>query len=737
MSAALLKRTAGAPLTEAEHQQRIDAARSRWSDGRSIAAAAGGAAVGGMIGHKLVARAVSNVKRRALDALDAAVEPVNRFQARKAQMEARHAAAAASIDKQLRAQSKFLPAAIRSMRSMTRQERKALAEHMARHAEPFWIEPGEPPVMASTDAVGERALRENAAALAARTQDLIDNVKKPGKKVIPGRINVARVESFESPMRGPRTAQWHNPAAVEEWIKADPEHFASHGIESMKDLERRFLETPVQYHGHLALELGVRRPKMGRPRIARTITNSTRFIPEHTQPVEGYPPKAGRAEIAGQIRSNIKDRQRAWWDRTMPGQEARVKVARSLARWNARDALKDLKWAQGAGGARARIAGSLLGAAAGAGLAYLAARAIRDRQAKSAARSRQNLPGPLTKAAPPDTAKQIFDAGVGVEDDLASRLASTLQGLGDLPTNDLIAGGPDLRGRIAERIGRASKPLDTAVQGGAGAQTPVSTVTAAGTPKLITYSLDVRNPAVTEFMQANRLKLAGNMADEQMQTIKAVLLDAARMGQPPATTARILRQTVGLTPNQAAQVISYRRQLETLDPRAQQRALHDKRFDRTIDRAIATNAPLTEDQVNRMTDNYQARYIALRATTIARTEGVGAANNGHVEAVRSFLEGNPEFTVIKTWVSTEDGRTRPDHIGLDGKSVVGLDTPFQTASGDQILWPHDPDAAARQVVNCRCTMATQIVSRASAALHGTDAAQFPTVPDDQPVMENA
>ena len=130
--------------------------------------------------------------------------------------------------------------------------------------------------------------------------------------------------------------------------------------------------------------------------------------------------------------------------------------------------------------------------------------------------------------------------------------------------------------------------------------------------------------------------------------------------------------------------------------------------------------------VHRMVDNYQARYIALRATTIARTEGVGAANNGHVEAVRGFLDQNPEFTVIKTWIATDDSRTRQDHRELDRKAVVGLDTPFRAGSGDLILWPHDPDAPARQVVNCRCTLSTQIVPRASAALYGTDAAGFPT-----------
>ena len=844
------KRAAGTPLSEAEHQQRVDAARSRWSGHAAMGAAiAAGGVAGGITGAKLVARAVERVKNRAADHLDALAEPANRATARRARVAARHQAAMEAVERKLRSQKDFLPAAIRSMRSMSRQGWTDVRRHMDRNAEPYQIDPGSEPVWASLDAPGERRLREEVAALDAQVKDLVENGKKPSRKKVPGHIKQARVEQFErtrkrteiiwpdvsdllnesdvvdpahsiqqtakpAPSKPPITLEnipedpfpkshqremkelvstpiptdilsyLQHHASVRKQKKGDkristakfdvklqaerrakidrliqqyrtedpsltagylgsrneslPEMFQAYDIRNVNDLESAMHTMPRAFYHDMLDELQLPRPRKQTFHQTSTITNTTRFVPEHTARIDGYPTQENRKLLASQIHRNMRDRQLEWYRRVMSTLDAKVNIYRNLARLRSRDAARDLKWAHGLGtkpllgvplkAGHARLGGIAAGALAGAGISYGAARALQWVQDKFRARSPENSPGALTKAAPkiPDTAQQIYDAGTEVEDDLAARLAGTLKGLANLPAKQLADGGAALRDLIARRLDTATKPLDTAGMGGAGAETPVSVLTRSGEPKLISYSLQVRSPKVTDFLAERRLKLAGDMADEQLQTIQTVLADAARMGQAPAATARILRQTIGLTPNQASQVINYRRQLETLDPRAQQRALHDKRFDKTINRAIETGTQLTDDQINRMVDNYQARYIALRATTIARTEGVGAANNGHVEAVRGFLDQNPEFTVIKTWIATDDSRTRQDHRELDRKAVVGLDTPFRAGSGDLILWPHDPDAPARQVVNCRCTLSTQIVPRASAALYGTDAAGFPT-----------
>ena len=75
---------------------------------------------------------------------------------------------------------------------------------------------------------------------------------------------------------------------------------------------------------------------------------------------------------------------------------------------------------------------------------------------------------------------------------------------------------------------------------------------------------------------------------------------------------------------------------------------------------------------------------------------------------------NGWFTVVKTWQATDDERTRDDHVGLDGRQAVGIDSHFVCRSGDTIRYPHDPLAPARQTINCRCTVKWTLVPRATA-----------------------
>jgi hypothetical protein len=168
-------------------------------------------------------------------------------------------------------------------------------------------------------------------------------------------------------------------------------------------------------------------------------------------------------------------------------------------------------------------------------------------------------------------------------------------------------------------------------------------------------------------------------------------------------------------------VLNYRRELETNQPGALARELRDKRSDTLVRRTFDEGGLLTHRQIDRLVDAYHRRFLAYRAMTIARTEGVGAANNAHIAVIRDFLAKNPGYTVIKGWNANLDTHTRPDHYALHGQSVVGLDTPFVCKSGAQIRWPHDPEAEAKEVINCRCFPTIRIVSRARAALHGTKA----------------
>lgn len=83
-----------------------------------------------------------------------------------------------------------------------------------------------------------------------------------------------------------------------------------------------------------------------------------------------------------------------------------------------------------------------------------------------------------------------------------------------------------------------------------------------------------------------------------------------------------------------------------------------------------------------------------RATMIARTETVG----GYSQA--SFLAALDQGAVRKTWVSTDDKRTRRTHRAAQGSSVA-MNKRFPLTES---RWPADPAAPANQSIQCRCAL---------------------------------
>jgi SPP1 gp7 family putative phage head morphogenesis protein len=90
---------------------------------------------------------------------------------------------------------------------------------------------------------------------------------------------------------------------------------------------------------------------------------------------------------------------------------------------------------------------------------------------------------------------------------------------------------------------------------------------------------------------------------------------------------------------------------------------------------------------------------AYRARTIARTEVVSATNGASDDAAHvAHANGVP---MRKQWLATRDSRTRPTHVAADGQTVA-MDQEFSVGSST-LRYPGDPNGAAEEVVNCRCT----------------------------------
>lgn len=90
------------------------------------------------------------------------------------------------------------------------------------------------------------------------------------------------------------------------------------------------------------------------------------------------------------------------------------------------------------------------------------------------------------------------------------------------------------------------------------------------------------------------------------------------------------------------------------------------------------------------------------ATRNARTAMTGAQNAGRQQAYdRAKTMG---IKVKKEWIATLDGRTRHSHGMADGQQVE-IDGKFKVGASE-LRYPGDPQGAAEEVYNCRCTMAT-------------------------------
>ncbi|MEU3962911.1 phage portal protein [Streptomyces buecherae] len=147
-----------------------------------------------------------------------------------------------------------------------------------------------------------------------------------------------------------------------------------------------------------------------------------------------------------------------------------------------------------------------------------------------------------------------------------------------------------------------------------------------------------------------------------------------------------------------------------LDEPAVAKALRDRldqlsgQITRTTEQVLRTKileAGLTQgDSIADLRGRIQLVFHNLsdfRADMIARTESVGAYSAAsHMAAVEAGAKR-------KTWLATDDHRTRATHRAAQGSSVpMGKKFPLTESR-----WPADPAAPASQSIQCRCALTYQ------------------------------
>ena len=229
------------------------------------------------------------------------------------------------------------------------------------------------------------------------------------------------------------------------------------------------------------------------------------------------------------------------------------------------------------------------------------------------------------------------------------------------------------------------------------------------------FNYSTFNLATAAAIREYELNLIQQISNESREAVRRGVQADIIAGRSPRATARTFRANIGLTVNQEQAVRNYRTFLETLDRQALERALRDRRFDRTILNAIQNDRPLRRDQIDRMVQRYRERLIAHRSTVIARTESLRAVSIGNHTAVQQMLEVGAVDgqRVRRFWVYTRDARTRAAHRRVPSLNPEGVDLnePFVTPLGP-LRFPRDPNGTGANTIQCRCTVDYRLVEAA-------------------------
>jgi len=230
----------------------------------------------------------------------------------------------------------------------------------------------------------------------------------------------------------------------------------------------------------------------------------------------------------------------------------------------------------------------------------------------------------------------------------------------------------------------------------------------------VEVSFDQTNYRAVAMMQENKLRLVREFTAEQKAAVRQAITEGIKEGANPREQARNFRNAIGLTQRQEAAVRNYRRMLEGAgrgvgdSAEALQRKRRDRRFDRTVARALRDSKPLTKAQIDLMVGRYRERYIKYRAEVIGRTEALRSVHQGTLEMYQQAFETGAlgQAEVKHKWIAARDKRTRDSHrhlsglVRLTGETFPGADGPLK--------YPGDPDAPASETVQCRCVLSTRL-----------------------------
>ncbi|QYJ00753.1 hypothetical protein KUV46_15700 [Thalassovita mediterranea] len=246
---------------------------------------------------------------------------------------------------------------------------------------------------------------------------------------------------------------------------------------------------------------------------------------------------------------------------------------------------------------------------------------------------------------------------------------------------------------------------------------------ASNLPGFVSVIFDLRNPQAEQWLRDKSSTLVTGIVEDQRSAIRGYLVEGLQQGQNPRTSAlelvgRVARATgkrqggiIGLTAQQEASQRAYALELSSDDPAllraALRRQLRDKRFDRSITKAIRGKRALPAEIRVKMLTAYRNRMLKYRADVIARTETLQSIAGSQYETYRQAIAAGElrADQVTKIWKSGLDERVRFSHNVLHNQTAA-FDAAFVSPLGNRLRFPGDRElgADARDTIQCRCRL---------------------------------
>ena len=123
------------------------------------------------------------------------------------------------------------------------------------------------------------------------------------------------------------------------------------------------------------------------------------------------------------------------------------------------------------------------------------------------------------------------------------------------------------------------------------------------------------------------------------------------------------------------------------------------RISRLIEKGRADN--LTLPQIAKLVSDTYLPISRSRAALIARTETHNAASFAN-HSYHKTVEEDLGVKMLKKWVATSDGRTRPAHASANGQ-IVDMNEDF-IVGGMPMGYAGDSKGGVANVINCRCVI---------------------------------